>query len=262
MTWKLATFNVNGIRARLATIADWIRENQPDVLCLQEIKCQEKDFPAGQLEETGYQISVRGQKSFNGVAILTKRRPDELIKEFGDGDLDEEARFISTKVDGVWVVNTYIPQGRDPENPAFQYKLAYFQRLRRWLQGHFDANQPLIWTGDINVAPTALDVFDPKRLQGSVGFHPLEHQALAEVVAWGFSDCFRQHHPDEKQFTFWDYRLPKSFERNLGWRLDHIMATRPLAEVCLECRVDSDLRGRQNPSDHTPVWAEFALDRL
>jgi exodeoxyribonuclease III len=262
MSWKLATFNVNGIRARLATVVDWIGEHQPDVLCLQEIKCQDKDFPVQPLEEAGYRVSLRGQKSFNGVAILTRRQPDEIIKGFGDGDTDEEARFIGARVDGVWVVNTYIPQGRDPEHPAFQYKLGYFTRLKRWFERRFDPTQPLIWTGDINVAPTALDVFDPKRLAGSVGFHPLEHQALAEVAAWGLVDCFRKHHPDQKQFTFWDYRLPKSFERNLGWRIDHILATRPLAEVCLDCLVDSELRGRQNPSDHTPVWAEFALDRL
>ena len=262
MAWKLATFNVNGIRARLATVVDWLGEQQPDVLCLQEIKCQDRDFPVGPFEAVGYHVSVRGQKSFNGVAILSRRQPAERITAFADGDPDDEARLIAVSVDSVWVVNTYVPQGRDPELPAFQSKLGFFRRLKRWLAGRFDPNQPLIWTGDINVAPTALDVFDPKRLAGSVGLHPLEHQALAEVASWGLVDCFRHHHPDRKQFTFWDYRLPKSFERNLGWRIDHILATRPLAGVCLDCRVDSELRGRANPSDHTPVWAEFALDRL
>jgi len=262
MIWKLATFNVNGIRARLATVVDWITVHQPDVLCCQEIKCQEKDFPAGPFEGAGYHVSLRGQKSFNGVAILTRRQPEALIREFADGEPDEEARLIAARVDGVWIVNTYVPQGRDPDNPAFQYKLNYFRRLKHWLQKHFDPAQPIIWTGDMNVAPAAIDVFDPKRLEGSVGFHPLERQALSEVYAWGFIDCYRKHHPAEKQFTFWDYRLPKGFERNLGWRLDHILATSPLAEACLDCLVDSDLRGRQNPSDHTPVWAEFDLEKL
>lgn len=260
MTWKVATFNVNGIRARLAAVAGWIGEHQPDVLCLQEIKCQDQDFPGGSFEEAGYHVQLRGQKAFNGVAILSRRQPDQVIKAFEDGDADEEARFIVVSVDGIWVVNTYIPQGRDPEHPAFQYKLGYLARVKRWLENHLDPTQPVIWTGDINVAPTALDVFDPKRLAGSIGFHPLEHQAFAEVAAWGLVDCFRKHHPDQKQFTFWDYRLPKSFERNLGWRIDHILATRPLAEVCLDCLVDGEPRGRQNPSDHTPVWAEFALE--
>jgi exodeoxyribonuclease III len=262
MAWKFSTFNVNGIRARVTTVVDWLKDREPDVLCLQEIKCQEKDFPAAPFEEAGYHLSVRGQKGFNGVAILTRRPLENLIKELADGEPDDEARFIAGRVDGVWVVNTYVPQGRDPDHPAFQSKLNYFGRLKRWFQNHCDPAQPLIWTGDLNVAPTSLDVFDPKRLEGSVGFHPLEHDALAEVSSWGFVDCFRKHHPDQKQFTFWDYRLPKSFERNLGWRLDHILATGPLAAVCLDCLVDSDLRGRQNPSDHTPVWAEFDLEGL
>ncbi len=262
MSWKFATFNVNGIRARLAVVVDWIKAHQPDVLCLQEVKCQEKDFPAEVFEEAGYHVSIRGQKSFNGVAVFTRRKPEQLIREFADGEPDEEARLIALKVDGIWAVNTYVPQGRDPDHPAFQYKLGYFARLRRWLQAHFDPAQPLLWTGDLNVAPTALDVFDPKRLEGSVGCHPLERQALSDVSSWGFIDCFRKHHPDQKQFTFWDYRLPKSFERNLGWRLDHILATGPLAGVCVNCLVDNDLRGRETPSDHTPVWAEFDLEKL
>jgi exodeoxyribonuclease III len=185
-----------------------------------------------------------------------------VVKESADGEADDEARFIAVRVDGVWVVNTYVPQGRDPENPAFQFKLRTFGRIKRWFQQHCNSAQPLVWTGDMNVAPTALDVFDPKRLDGSVGFHPLEREALGDVCSWGLIDCFRRLHPDQKQFTFWDYRLPKSFERNLGWRLDHILATAPLAAACRECLVDSDLRGRQNPSDHTPVWAEFDLERL
>ncbi len=262
MTWKLATFNVNGIRARLETVVGWLTDHQPDVLCCQEIKCQEKDFPAGPFEEAGYFVALRGQKSFNGVAILSRRKPDEVLRGFADGEPDEEARLIAARVDGVWVVNTYVPQGRDPDNPAFQYKLQYFRRLKRWFEERFDPGRPLLWTGDMNVAPAEIDVFDPKRMEGTVGFHPLERQALSEASTWGFIDCYRKHRPDEKQFTFWDYRLPKSFERNLGWRLDHILATRPLAEACLECRVDSDLRGRPSPSDHTVVWAEFDLEKL
>jgi exodeoxyribonuclease-3 len=262
MTWKLATFNVNGIRARLATVVEWISVHQPDVLCCQEIKCQEKDFPARPFEEAGYHVSLRGQKSFNGVALITRNPPEALVREFSDGQPDDEARFIAARIDGVWVVNTYVPQGRDPDNPAFQSKLQFFRRLNHWFEKQFNPDQPLIWTGDLNVAPTAMDVFDPKRLEGSVGFHPLEREAFSEVCAWGFTDCYRRHHPEKRQFTFWDYRLPKSFERNLGWRLDHLLATSPLAEVCLDCQVDSELRGRQNPSDHTPVWANFDLDKL
>jgi exodeoxyribonuclease III len=257
--WKLASYNVNGIRARIATVIDWATRHDPDVLCLQEIKCQEKDFPFQPFHDAGYQVIVRGQKSFNGVAILTKKGVDEINREFGDGEPDEEARFLAVRSDGVWVVNTYVPQGRRPEDPAFQHKLHYFQRLKRWFSTRFQPDHPLIWTGDLNVAPADLDVYDPKRLEGSVGFHPLEKTALASVASWGFTDLFRKLHPDQKQFTFWDYRLPKSFERNLGWRLDHIMVTRAMEKRSITCLVDSELRGKTSPSDHAPIWAEFAI---
>ncbi|MBW2147425.1 MAG: exodeoxyribonuclease III [Deltaproteobacteria bacterium] len=262
MSWKLATFNVNGVRARLPIVIDWLKQRRPDVLCLQEIKCQENDFPAEQFLEAGYVVNVRGQKSFNGVAVLSGERPERVVREFGDGLPDEEARLIAVLVEGVWIVNTYVPQGRALDDPAFRYKLDFFARLRRWFESRFTPGQPLIWTGDMNVAPQEIDVFDPKRLDGEVGFHPAERTAFAEAAAWGFIDLFRVHHPGQKQFTFWDYRLPKSFQRNLGWRLDHIMATEPLAAVSIQCLVDTEPRGRPKPSDHTPVCAEFDLEKL
>jgi len=260
MVWRMATFNVNGIRARLPGAIEWLQEHQPDVVCLQEIKCVAQEFPTDAFEAIGYAPQVRGQKGFNGVAILSKRPATEVLSSFGDGEPDDEARLIAAQLDGVWVVNSYVPQGRDPSHPAFQAKLQFFARLKRWLASHFDPGLPLVWTGDLNVAPEAIDVYDPKRLAGQVGFHPAEQEALAEVMAWGFVDLFRKHHPGEKQFTFWDYRLPKSFERNLGWRLDHVMVTAPLARISIDCRADMTPRGREKPSDHTPVWAAFALE--
>lgn len=262
MIWKVVTFNVNGIRARLSLLEDWLKEHLPDVLCLQEIKCQDRDFPEEPFLRAGYTLTVRGQKAFNGVAVITRNQPTRVLRDFDDGEFDDQARLLAVCVDGVWVVNTYIPQGRDPEHPAFQYKLNFLERLKRFLSRNFTPEQPLIWTGDMNVAPESIDVFDPKRLVGQVGFHPAEQQALAEVMDWGVVDLFRRQHPQERQFTFWDYRLPKSFPRNLGWRLDHIMVTAPLAGACLDCQVDTEPRGRDKPSDHTPVWAEFDLDRL
>lgn len=259
MNWRMASFNVNGIRARVAAVVDWMVRRQPNALCLQEIKCQEKDFPFSPFQDLGYQIALRGQKSFNGVAILTRNPAEEVLRNFDDDQADEEARLIAVKVDGIWLVNTYIPQGRHPDDPAFGYKLQYFKRLRNWFENRFHPDQAIIWTGDMNVAPAELDVFDPKSLEGSVCFHPLARSALSDVVSWGFVDLFRWHHPEAKQFTFWDYRLPKSFERNLGWRLDHIMVTRPMAERSLNCVVDGEMRGRETPSDHAPIWAEFAF---
>ncbi|HOI96088.1 MAG TPA: exodeoxyribonuclease III [Syntrophobacter fumaroxidans] len=262
MAWKVATFNVNGIRSRMAPVLEWLARHRPDALCLQELKCQNADFPLDAFRKAGYFAAFRGQKAFNGVAVLSRSEPSEVLLEFGDGKPDEEARLIAVKLNGIWIVNTYVPQGRSPEEPAFEYKLDFFGRLKSWLDGRFEPSQPLVWTGDINVAPEAIDLFDPKRLAGKVGFHPREHEALASVAAWGLVDVFRRLHPDTKQFTFWDYRLPQSFKRNLGWRLDHIYATRPLADACLECQADGEPRGRESPSDHTPVWAEFDLERL
>lgn len=259
MKWKAATFNCNGIRARLPILLDWLKENSPDVLCLQETKVQDKDFPSEPIKEAGYFAAFWGQKSYNGVAVLTRREPSEVIKGLPVGEADEQARVITVLLDGVWVVNTYVPQGRDVDDPAFKYKLDFLSRLNQWFGKRFATDEPLLWVGDLNVAPGPLDVFDPKRMEGKVGFHPEEHKALAQISAWGLTDLFRLHHPEEKQFTFWDYRLPASLKRNLGWRLDHLMATRPLAQACRACWVDTKPRGLAKPSDHTFVLAEFEL---
>ncbi len=259
MKWKVATFNVNGVRARLACVVEWVRKNDPDVLCLQEVKCQNKDFPSQSFQELGYTVTVRGQKSFNGVAILSKRPPMEALEVFDYWGTDSEARFLTVLVDNVWVVNTYVPQGRAVENPAFQYKLNFLGSLKSWLQNRFTPTDPVVWLGDINVAPTPLDVFDPDRYEGGVGAHPRERQALLDIVSWGLTDLFRMRHPDKKGFTFWDYRLPGSFQRNLGWRLDHILAGAPLAQRCIDCEVDESVRGEEKPSDHAPVYAVIDL---
>lgn len=257
MAWKLATFNVNGIRARLPLILGWMAKSRPDVLCLQEIKCREDDFPAEPFLELGYQVTIRGQKSFNGVAILSKALPSETILGFSDGLPDDEARLLSVRMDDVWVVNTYVPQGRSPEDPAFQQKLDFLARLKRWFAEHFQPTVPIVWVGDMNVAPRSMDVFDPKRMEGKIACHPAEREALETVISWGFTDIFRYLHPSSVQYTFWDYRLPKSFERNLGWRIDHILATAPLIPILLDCTVDTEPRGLEKPSDHTPVVAWF-----
>ncbi|MEN6437466.1 MAG: exodeoxyribonuclease III [Syntrophobacter sp.] len=260
MKWKIATFNVNGIRSRQQVVLSWIERNNPDVLCLQEIKCQDSDFPSEPFRDLGYEASVCGQKAFHGVATLSKQAPEAVSRGFNDGIPDEEARLIAVRLGDIWVLNTYVPQGRSPEHPAFQVKLAFFARLRRMLERDFRPDQRIIWTGDMNVAPEDIDVFSPRRMDGKVGFHPSEKKALADVISWGLSDLFRVHHPDVKQFTFWDYRLPESLHRNLGWRLDHILATQPLVRASTECNVDTEPRAAAGPSDHTPVWAEFELE--
>ncbi len=217
---------------------------------------------AAVFEDLGYRCLVKGEKGFNGVAVLTRESPESEITETGDPILDREARFLAVKVRGVWVVNTYVPQGKSPDDPAFRYKLDFLDRTGCWIRERFTSKTALLWTGDINVAPRSMDVFDPKRLDGEVGFHPEERAKLDDLMGWGLVDLFRRLHPQERQFTFWDYRLPKSFERNLGWRLDHMLVTEPLAESCVECFVDSALRAKPKSSDHAPLVAVFTLSRL
>lgn len=259
MPFTLATFNTNGIRARLPILSDWLGANQPDLLCLQEIKVQDKDFPLEALAELGYEACFLGQKSYNGVAILCREAPDEVIKG-RPGVEDEQARVIAGRWGGLWVLNTYVPQGREPGHPAFQYKLEFLAWMRDWLERDFSPEQDLIWTGDLNVAPGDQDLWDPVKLAGQPGCQPEERQALQNVLDWGLSDLFRLHHPGEVQYTFWDYRMRGGVKRNQGWRIDHIMASQSMAGKCTDCWVDMEPRMLEKPSDHTFLLARFDLD--
>lgn len=256
---KIASFNANGIRARIEIVVEWISREQPAVFCLQETKVQDEDFPLESFRERSLHVAYWGQKSYNGVAVVSREEPEEIQLGLGDGEDPEEARLISARIGGIWVVNTYVPQGTAVDSPRFQYKLEWFGRLERYFQTHFKATDPVLWVGDLNVAPEDRDVYDPTRLAGHVCFHPEEQSALSKVLRWGFVDVFRKHEPGENQFTFFDYRLPKSPERNLGWRLDHIFATRPLADKSRRAWIDKAPRLLPKPSDHTPICAEFEI---
>jgi len=256
---KVASFNSNGIRARIQIIEDCLKRYSPDVLCMQETKVQDQDFPTRFFSELAYHCTFRGQKSFNGVAIISKRAPTDVSFGFGDGDVKEEPRIIRVNIEGIPVVNTYVPQGTAPDSERFQYKLKWFQRLRDYFAKHFEPSEPLLWMGDFNVAPEPIDVYDPVKLLGSVCFHPEEHKTLSEFKSWGFVDVFRVHHPREKAYTFWDYRIPHAFRRSLGWRLDHIWATQCLADKSTRAWIDVAPRQLEKPSDHTFMVAELEI---
>ncbi|MFC1738730.1 exodeoxyribonuclease III [Planctomycetota bacterium] len=252
---EVAGFNVNGLRARLPIVSRWLSRHRPDILCVQETKVQDADFPTGAFDETGYKYIFKGQKSYNGVAIFSKK--DIAKTSFGfDDEPKDESRLIKAEINGIVIVNTYIPQGYLPESEKFDYKLKWFNRLRKYFDKNFKPTDPILWVGDFNIAPAAKDVYDPETLSGHVCFHPDVHKALNEIMQWGFVDVFRIHCDEPGQYTFWDYRL-NSFKRNLGWRLDHIMATRALAEKCTKCHIDKEPRAAEKPSDHTPIVAEF-----
>ena len=253
---KLATFNTNSIRARLSIVLDWLERERPDVLCLQETKVQDKDFPATQFESVGYQALFRGQKSYNGVAIISRLPLTETRLNLYDED-DEEARFVSARIGDIPVINVYVPQGFAPGTEKFDYKLRWLKDLFSHIKENYDPGLPLLVVGDINVALEPIDVFDPEGLRGQVGFHPDEQSIVREYLAWGLEDIFRRHQPDGGLYTFWDYRIPNAFKRKMGWRIDYILATKPVAEKSQTVWIDTEARTRQKPSDHTFLVAEF-----
>ena len=253
---KVASFNVNSLRVRLPIVTQWLSEHQPDILCVQETKVQDADFPIQAFDQTGYRCVFKGQKSYNGVAIFSRGQIKNIRYGFDDEPKDEP-RLIQAQINGVNIVNTYVPQGYLPDSQKFDYKLNWFDRLLDFFERHFKTTDPIVWVGDLNVAPEPIDVYDPVTLLGHVCFHPDVHQALKKVMSWGFTDIFRMHCREPGQYTFWDYRMRNAFKINRGWRLDHIMATKPLAEKSIACYIDKTPRLAERPSDHTPIIAEF-----
>jgi exodeoxyribonuclease-3 len=266
---KVATYNANSIRARMELILDWLNRESPDILCVQETKVQDEDFPTELIREAGYHVVFRGQKAHAGVAIVSREEPQEVAFGLDDGDPStgsgrgepDEARLIRAVIGGIPVVNTYVPQGRSPDSEHFQYKLEWLARLRAFFERHYTSDEPLLWMGDFNVATEPIDVYDPKGLEGHVDFHPEARAALERVRAWGFVDIFRLHHSGEpEQYTYYDYRARNPIERGIGWRVDHIWATEPLADRSTDAWIDLEARRAERPSDHTFLVAKFTLE--
>ena len=254
--WKVATFNVNSLRKRLPVVIAWLETHQPDVMCLQETKVQDADFPLEALEATGYHVAFRGMKSYNGVATLARRKPERIMHGLHEGPDNEDARIIQTVVDGVAVVNTYIPQGQKVGSEKYAGKLKWFERIRTYFDEQLDVTQPAIWLGDLNVAPEPIDVSRPESRVNDPDFHIDARNAYKQAVAWGWVDVFRHLYPDKVLYTYWDY-FRAAFPNNLGWRIDHILATPALAQLCREADVDITPRRAESASDHTVMWAEF-----
>ncbi len=254
---KIATYNANSIRSRIGIIQDWICLNKPNILCLQETKVQDVDFPVDEFSDIGYHLLYKGQKAYNGVAIFSQEPAQEIITSLKE-DCYDEARFLAATYKTCTIVNTYIPQGQDINSDKFRYKLSYFDWLKSFFSKTCSPTMPIIWAGDLNVAMADIDVYDPQKLYGDVCFCKQVQEAMQSVMDWGFVDLFRQFHPNQTgHYTFWDYRASNTFGRNLGWRLDYILATAPLAERCTTCYIDRRPRGLEKPSDHTFVVAEF-----
>lgn len=257
---KIATYNVNSVRKRLDILRAWLKQHQPDVLCLQETKVQDKDFPREAFADLPYVLTICGQKSYNGVAVLSRKTPEEVHFGFEDEHGQEEAtRLVHVVIDGIPIINTYIPQGYAIDSPKYAYKLEWFRRLKRYFSKKLSPDQSAIWCGDMNVAPEPIDVHSPEKHLKHVCFHEDARRAYHDTVSWGFTDVFRHHFPKKQQFTFWDYRRPDALEANRGWRIDHLMVTAPLLPKSHMVKVDLNPRKAENPSDHTVLWAEFSL---
>lgn len=256
MSFKVATWNVNSLRVRLPQVLEWLQSAKPDVLALQEIKLQDADFPAAELLAAGYQAVFSGQKTYNGVAILSREAGSDYIMELPDL-ADPQRRVLGMTLGKIRILNLYIPNGESITSAKYHYKLGWLNNLISLLKVELTKYPNILIVGDFNIAPEDRDVHDPAEWEGKVLFSEPERAALKSLINLGFSDCFRLHDQPDKAFSWWDYRL-NSFKRNRGLRIDHILASEPLAAKCLHCSIDKGPRGWERPSDHTPVIAEFA----
>jgi exodeoxyribonuclease-3 len=259
---KIATYNVNGIKSRMANLLDWLAREQPDVACLQELKAADESFPAAALAQAGYQALWRGQKSWNGVAILVRAgTPVEIRRELPGDPADEQGRYLEAAIDGVVVACLYLPNGNPQPGPKFDYKLAWFERLLAHAATLVDCGHPVVIAGDYNVVPTDFDIYNPRSWRKDALLQPQTRECYERLLAQGWTDAIRHLHPDEAVFTFWDY-FRKHWERNAGLRIDHLLLNRPLAPCLKAAGVDTWVRGEPHASDHAPTWVELDLAKL
>jgi len=261
----IATWNVNSVRMRLEHVFRFLHEHSPDILCLQELKVEEKSFPFDEFARRGYRVAAACQKTYNGVAIVSPYPIEDVAVGFGadagdnpagDNPMIAEARLVAATVRGVRVVSAYVPNGQEVGSDKYRYKLDWMARLSDLLAHHGDPKRPLALCGDFNVALEDRDVHDPKAWEGHVLFSQPEREAAGRWLGWGLSDCFRRHHEGDGLFSWWDYRQG-AFPRNQGLRIDHVWATRPLYERCSACEIVKEPRSWDKPSDHAPVVAIF-----
>jgi len=253
---KIATWNVNSLRVRLQQLLDWLDANRPDVLCLQELKLEDKAFPEAEIRAAGYYAAFSGQKTYNGVAILASTPPEDVMCGI-PGFTDEQKRLIAATVGGLRVVCGYFPNGQSPESDKFTYKLAWLNALIHWLKTEALPMYPgLVLAGDYNIAPEAADVHPGWK--GEITVSPPERAAFQALIECGFVDSFRLFEQPEHSYTWWDYRMG-SFRRNCGLRIDHILVSQALRDACRACAVDETLRQLERPSDHAPVMLELSL---
>jgi exodeoxyribonuclease-3 len=251
---KIATFNINSINRRLPNLLRWLGAAKPDVVSLQELKASDAEFPLAAIEKAGYGAVWRGQKTWNGVAILARKTEPVLIRTALPGDRDDhEARYIEAAVSGIVVTSLYLPNGNPQPGPKFEYKLAWFKRLRAHAAKLLKANVPVVLAGDYNVAPTALDIYPTRSWDKDALIQPKSRAAFKALVDQGWCDSIRELHPTQPMFTFWDYKRNR-WPRDAGLRLDHLLLSPAVAPRLAKAGVDRDIRGEDGASDHAPAW--------
>jgi len=253
---KIATWNVNSIRARLERAIAWLEKASPDIVCLQELKTSNETFPYDEIHAAGYHAAVYGQKTYNGVAILSRNEPTDVMVGLSDDVEDPQARLIAARIDGVNVLSVYVPNGAVVDSDKWIYKLAWYKRLHRYLSRRYTPDDPLLLCGDFNIAPDDRDVANPEKWAGSVICHADGRASLQNLINWGLVDTLRLHHVEQGPYSWWDYRH-LGFPKNDGLRIDHILSTPAFAERCTDAMVDREERKGKKPSDHAPVLAFF-----
>ncbi len=260
MAFRVATFNVNSVRARLPQLLAYLREESIDIVLLQELKCVDEAFPFLEIEDLGYNCAVYGQKTYNGVAILSKFALEDVSRGLAGDEEDVQSRYIEAVVNtpaGVMrVASVYVPNGQEVGSDKFDYKLRFFDRLYDRLKAILEYEEAVIIGGDYNVAPEAIDVYDPKRLSETVCFHSEERKRLRKILHLGYQDAFRQCHPDQPGFSWWDYR-GGAFEAGQGLRIDHLLLSPQAADRLISCDVHTPTRAAEKASDHAPVTGAF-----
>jgi exodeoxyribonuclease III len=254
---KVATYNVNGIGARLPSLLRWLKETAPDVACLQELKAPQERFPEAEVRAAGYGVIWHGQKSWNGVAILARgTEPAEVRRALPGDSEDIHSRYIEARVQGVHIGCLYLPNGNPAPGPKFDYKLRWLARLIEHAAALVGNAAPTVLAGDYNVIPTERDVYKPERWVDDALFRTEVREAFARLTAQGWTDALRTLHPDETLYTFWDY-FRNAYERNAGLRIDHLLLNPAAARRLASARVDRDVRGWERASDHAPTWVEL-----
>jgi exodeoxyribonuclease-3 len=252
---KIATWNVNSVKARLPHLLDWLKSAKPDVALLQELKCVDDAFPRLEIEDLGYNCAVLGQKSYNGVAILSKRPLEDLLEGLPGDKKDTQARYLEATVDGVRVASIYLPNGNPVASDKYSYKLAWMERLEAHVRDHLALEEAFVLGGDYNVAPADADVYDPKRFEDDALARPETRRAFRRLLNLGLTEAFRALHPEPHVYSYWDYG--RAFEHDEGLRIDHFLLSPQAADRLASCDIDREPRKREKPSDHAPVVLEL-----